>query len=169
MLNRKFNNVSKCMLIGLFSLFLLACTKEQPSVVQQAVAIESGDECHLCGMLITQFAGPKGEVFNKKATKAHKFCSTRDLFAYYLQPENTRQALQIYVHDMTKTPWDAPNDEHFTDATTAWYVKDHNQKGAMGATLASFAAKPDAQAFATTYGGTVITFKEIDLDLLASL
>jgi copper chaperone NosL len=169
MFNFKYQRVSRWLLVVLFPSFLIACGEKQPSVVQQAVAIESGDECHLCGMLISQFPGPKGEIFNRKATKAHKFCSTRDLFAYYLQPENTRQVQQIFVHDMTKTPWDAPDDEHFTDAKTAWYVRDHNQRGSMGATLASFSAETDAQAFATAYGGTVISFDMITLDLLASL
>lgn len=149
---------------------LMACGENaQQQIAQQAVAIESGDECHLCGMLIQQFPGPKGEIFNKKATRAHKFCSTRDLFSYYLQPENKRQVQQIFVHDMAKTPWDKPSDQHFTDAKTAWYVKDHSQQGAMGATLAAFSTEQDAQYFIDEFGGSVIRFEQIDFDLLANL
>ena len=131
--------------------------------------IESGDECHLCGMLITQFSGPKGEIFNKKATKAHKFCSTRDLFSYYLQPENKRQVQQILVHDMAQTPWDKPNDEHFINAKTAWYVKEHNQQGAMGATLAAFSTEHDAKLFIKNYGGKTLRFNDITFELLANI
>jgi len=157
-------------IIALCALSLLAgCGDKQQAIVHQAVAIESGDECHLCGMLIKQFAGPKGEIFNKRTTSAQKFCSTRDLFAYYLQPENTRQVQQIFVHNMAKTPWDKPGDDHFTDAKTAWYVKDHSQQGAMGATLAAFADQQDAKAFAQEFGGSVISFEQIDLALLANL
>lgn len=151
------------------TLLLLGCGDKQAQIVHQAVAIESGDECHLCGMLIEQFPGPKGEIFNKRTTTAQKFCSTRDLFSYYLQPENTRQVQQIFVHDMAKAPWDAPGVEHFTDAKTAWYVRDHSQQGAMGATLAAFSKQSDAKAFAVNFGGSVIRFEQIDFELLASL
>ncbi|NRA84858.1 MAG: nitrous oxide reductase accessory protein NosL [Gammaproteobacteria bacterium] len=160
---------TKALSIIALPLMLLACGDKTVEVAHLAVKIESGDECHLCGMLIIQFGGPKGEIFNKRTTKAKKFCSTRDLFSYYLQPENTRQIQQIFVHDMAQTPWDKPNDEHFIDAKTAWYVKDHNQRGSMGATLASFSNKQDAQTFAHEFGGSLITFAQIDFDLLANL
>lgn len=169
-MSRQLKKLSQLVAILTLALLLPACgDKPRQQVAQQALAIESGDECHLCGMLIMQFSGPKGGIYNKKATKAHKFCSTRDLFSYYLQPENRRQVQRILVHDMAKTPWDAPNDQHFTDATTAWYVKEHRQQGAMGPTLAAFSTQQDAQSFADSYGGSVIRFGQIDFDLLASL
>jgi len=144
-------------------------SNKQAQKIHKAVAMESGDECHLCGMLITRFDGPKGEAFRKEQQdKVFKFCSTRDMFSYYLDPENTRNVAQMLVHDMSKMPWgsDSINDKHFIDAKTAWYVAGSEKTGAMGQTLASFSQESDAQAFAKEFGGKVLSFKEIKLENL---
>lgn len=160
--------LSLCTLLGLG-----ACSteNEQQRMLHQAVAIESADECHLCGMLISNFAGPKGELFRKGVTEeagnvVKKFCSTRDMFSFYLDPENKRNVTSILVHDMSKAPWDAPNDGYFVDARQAWFVIDSAKKGAMGKTLASFSLKADADAFAVEFGGKVLDFNSIDFAAL---
>jgi copper chaperone NosL len=146
-----------------------ACSKkdDQQVMLQQAVAIEKSDECHLCGMLITHFDGPKGEVFRKETgDRVFKFCSTRDMFSYYLDPENKRNIAQILVHDMSKMPWGTINDEYFIDAKTAWYVSGSEKTGAMGKTLASFSLEVDATAFAKEFGGEVLNFNDIKLETM---
>lgn len=150
---------------------LSACSDDsaQQAVIHKAVVMESSDECHLCGMLITHFDGPKGQVFKKEqGEKVYKFCSTRDMFSYYLDPENTRNISQIMVHDMSKMPWgsDSIDDNHFIDAKTAWFVTGSEKTGAMGKTLASFSLQSDAQAFADEFGGSVLSFKDINQDSL---
>ncbi len=150
---------------------LVACSdnKKQSQVIHQAVAMESSDECHLCGMLITRFDGPKGEVFRKEqGDNVFKFCSTRDMFSYYLDPENKRNVAQMLVHDMSKMPWgsDSIDDKYFIDAKAAWYVAGSEKTGAMGKTLASFSQESDAQAFAKEFGGQVVKFAQVSLDLL---
>ena len=155
----------------LISVFVTACSdkNEQQQVIHQAVAMESSDECHLCGMLITHFDGPKAEIFRKEqGDTVFKFCSTRDMFSYYLDPENTRNVSQILVHDMSKMPWgsDSINDKYFIDAKIAWYVVGSEKIGAMGKTLASFSLQTDAQAFAKEFGGNVLNFKDVNQDSL---
>ena len=160
----------------LFSLIFVAivgCSEqsEQQQIIHQAVAIESADECHLCGMLISNFSGPKAELFRKGITQADgdqvkKFCSTRDMFSFYFDPENKRNVTTILVHDMSKAPWDAPNDGYFIDARQAWYVVGSSKMGAMGKTLASFSAKTDADAFAIEFGGRVIDFSAVNYQSL---
>jgi len=150
---------------------VMSCSdnSDQQKVIHQAVAMESSDECHLCGMLITRFDGPKGEVFRKEQDdKVFKFCSTQDMFSYYLDPENTRNVDQMLVHDMSKMPWgsDSINDKYFIDAKTAWYVAGSDKMGAMGKTLASFSQKADAEAFAKEFGGQVNSFEDINLNTL---
>lgn len=165
--------LSKLSLV-LFTLFLVnGCSKNEEKTValHDAVKIEQADECHLCGMLISNFAGPKGELYRKGITEAdgnqvNKFCSTRDMFSFYLDPENKRNVTSILVHDMSKSPWDTPNDNYFIDARKAWFVAGSSQKGAMGATLASFSEKEDAQHFAQEFGGKVLSFSEIELATL---
>lgn len=157
----------------LVSQFLVSCSKknEQAEMVHQAHAIESADECHLCGMLISHFAGPKAQLFRngvneQESKKVHKFCSTRDMFSFYLDPENKRNVTTMYVHDMSKSPWDEPNDDYFIDAKTAWFVTGSNKMGAMGKTLASFSKEADAIAFSKEFGGKVLAFSQIDLTVL---
>jgi len=150
---------------------LTSCSdkENQQQMLHQAVAMESSDECHLCGMLITRFDGPKGEVFRKETgEKVFKFCSTRDMFSYYLDPENKRNVAQMLVHDMSKMPWgsDSINDKYFIDAQVAWYVAGSEKTGAMGETLASFSQQKDAIAFVKEFGGQVLNFKEIEFDTL---
>jgi copper chaperone NosL len=164
-------NIAFALSIVLLSFSITACSdiNEQQQVMHNAVAMESSDECHLCGMLITHFDGPKGEVFRKEqGDKVMKFCSTRDMFSYYLDPENTRNVSQMLVHDMSKMPWgsESIDDKHLINAKSAWYVVGSEKKGAMGKTLASFSLQNDAQAFAKKFGGKAISFKEINQDSL---
>ncbi|WP_051303569.1 nitrous oxide reductase accessory protein NosL [Psychromonas aquimarina] len=158
----------KTVFIFTFLSLLLGCSEAdtQQQMVKQAAAIENSDECHLCGMIITNYPGPKGEIFEKGSEQAAKFCSTRDMFSYLLQPENKRQAQHIFVHDMSKTPWNKLNDEYFIDARKAWFVVGSSKKGAMGKTLASFSRQDDALAFSKEFGGMVYPFDEITMDLL---
>jgi len=160
--------------VFIFTLFALqACSPqlEGQITLQQAVNIETADECHLCGMLISNFAGPKGELYRKGVTEAasnsvKKFCSTRDMFSFYLDPENKRNVTTMLVHDMSKSPWNSPNDEYFIDAKNAWFVTGSSQTGAMGKTLASFSVQQDAESFIKEYGGKLISFEQIDLSVL---
>lgn len=150
---------------------LMSCSDkvDQQQMLHKAVAMESSDECHLCGMLITRFDGPKGEVFRKETgDQVFKFCSTRDMFSYYLDPENKRNVAQILVHDMSKMPWgsESIDDKHFIDAKIAWFVAGSEKTGAMGDTLASFSQQDDAKAFAKEFGGKVISFADVNYETL---
>ena len=133
------------------------------------IAIEPGDECHVCGMIIANFPGPKGEAYTRNSKTPLKFCSTRDLFSFLLQPESKAMVTQIYVHDMGKTDWEHPADSAFVDARAAWYVADQPLRGAMGPTLASFKQRKDAEAFREQHGGRLLRFEDITLEILAKL
>ncbi|MGD8429320.1 MAG: nitrous oxide reductase accessory protein NosL [Ectothiorhodospiraceae bacterium] len=162
--------------LGLLSfllvLFFVGCggSADSRSAVKPA-ALTSGDECHLCGMLIQRFPGPKGQLVVQGDTVPRKFCSTRDLFSYALQPEIRDRIAAVYVHDMGRNAWPKPDagPDAFTDGRTAWYVVGHDRKGAMGHTLASFARRSDAEAFAAGHGGRILGFDDITLALLADL
>ncbi|KAA3649525.1 MAG: nitrous oxide reductase accessory protein NosL [Proteobacteria bacterium] len=152
------------------SVLLAACqTDTQQNTTATPQIITSGDSCHLCGMIIKNFPGPKGQAFVKGNQQAQKFCSTLDLFSFVLQPENQTQVSQVFVHDMGATDWQNPEDEFFINAANAWYVVGHNQRGAMGHTLASFAVQQKARQFCQQNGGRVIAYDDIDLLLLGQL
>lgn len=143
-------------------LVLSGCGQSPEQATQHAIKYEGGDECHLCGMLIQNFPGPKGQgYFDKKNVK---FCSTRDMMAFYLDEENTHRIESIFVHDMADSHWDKPDDSHLIDGRTAWYVVGSNKTGAMGPTLASFKSQVNAEFFAKEFGGQVLAFNQLTLD-----
>jgi len=149
----------------LLALGLAACS--EPETAKQSldpVAFHDTDECHICGMVIADFPGPKGQAVEKEGVR--KFCSTAEMLGWWLQPENRMLDAKLYVHDMGRSAWDSPQDEHLIDATSAYYVAGTQLKGAMGAVLASFAEEQDAQKLAAEQGGRVLRFEEIDQALL---
>ena len=154
------------------TLFTLSGCGDSPvelQLAQNAMAIERSDECHLCGMIINGFPGPKGQLYKRGNKQNMKFCSTRDMFAYLLDPEHQHAIQTVYVHDMATSPWDTPDDEFFINARTAWYVAGHERKGAMGPTLASFLNKDVAMTFAEQYGGKIYHFEDITQSLLQKI
>jgi|AntRauTorcE11898_2_1112593.scaffolds.fasta_scaffold04469_3 copper chaperone NosL len=159
------------LLLALVLAFILAgCDQTSEDIaLAPPQTITDGDACHVCGMTISSFPGPKGQAFLAGRSDALKFCSTMDLFAFLKQPENETLASFAYVHDIGKTTWQAPADDAYIRAGDAWYVVGHDQRGAMGHTLASFAEQTDAEAFREGHGGELVTYTEIDLDLLGRL
>ena len=153
----------------LLSLLLAGCGEPETTALAAAEPIESGDSCHVCGMLIDEHPGPKGQAFLDKSTSALKFCSTAELFAFLRQPENETRLSHAYVHDVAAAPWATPSDDAFVLASEAWYVAGHDQRGSMGHTLASFKQRHHAEVFAETHGGKLYAFDDIDLELLARL
>lgn len=150
------------LLVGLVA--LSGCSEpEQVAEKPAAVHFEDGEECHVCGMAITGFPGPKGEVITEKQQQVHKFCSTKDMFSWVLQPENIKRDHTLYVHDMAQSEWDSPADTALIDAREAFYVIGSERKGAMGPTLASFADSTAADGFAAEFGGHVKAFADITM------
>lgn len=44
-------------------ILLAGCGDSEPETLAAAQPITDGDSCHVCGMLITEHPGPKGEAF----------------------------------------------------------------------------------------------------------
>lgn len=152
------------------AVLLTACSDETKQTINtDPVAFHSGDECHVCGMLIVEWPGPKGQSINTQTGETVKFCSTVDMFSWLLQPENKTLQAKIYVHDMAQTAWDKPEDEHLVDAREAWYVMGSGLLGSMGPAIPSFADRAAADKLAAESGGRVLTFDEIDLDVLQEI
>src|SRR5690554_3244587 len=127
---------SKWLLAALAAVILAGCSGGEQEVVAKPdpVHFESGDECHVCGMVITNFPGPKGQAFTEREQHTRKFCSTKDMFAWFLQPENENRDHTLYVHNMAQTDWEHPDDTHLIDAREAFYVAGSERTGAMGPT-----------------------------------
>jgi copper chaperone NosL len=148
--------------------FFMACSQDTSAPEQVLVqSIGEHERCYLCGMMITKYPGPKGTLQLKNTDVSPKFCSTRDMFNFALQPENQRQISHLMVHDIGTTDWEHPDDSAFIDATKAWYVYGTSRKAVMGSAVASFATKESAKTFAEAFGGAVLLYDQITLELLA--
>jgi len=156
------------LLAALAVLALTACSgsEEQVAAKPDPVHFESGDECHVCGMVIANFPGPKGEAITEKDQHVRKFCSTKDMFAWMLQPENINRDHTLYVHDMAQTEWERPDDTALIDARNAFFVVGSDRTGAMGPTLASFATEDAAHGFMMEHGGEVLKYGEVTMEHL---
>ncbi|TNE73542.1 MAG: nitrous oxide reductase accessory protein NosL [Gammaproteobacteria bacterium] len=156
------------LLAGIVVTILSACgdAQEHAAAKPAPVNFESGDECHVCGMAISGFPGPKGEAITESDQQVRKFCSTKDMFAWALQPENRNRNHTLYVHDMAQTQWASPDDTALIDAREAVYVVGADRMGAMGPTLASFAKKEDARSFVEQHGGEMLMFPDVTLQHL---
>ncbi len=151
----------------LLSFIAISCGDQQPNQSPHtAIAFETGDECHVCGMIITRLPGPKGQAFDKRSNKVKKFCSSLDLISWYLQPENKPNIAEIYVHNMANTDWDTPDDTQLIPAKEAFFVVGSNKKGSMGSTIASFEKRQDAELFVKEWQGKILSFEQLTLAII---
>lgn len=151
-------------------LTLTACSESDSagSPHHSPQSFTKSDECHVCGMMVSRFSGPKGQAFEGQMPTSRKFCSTRDLLSWYFQPEIKPNVAQLFVHDMSRSDWNQPDDRHLIDAKLANYVIGSTKNGAMGPTLASFSERTDAETFSKQFGGSVFEFNELSLEVINS-
>ena len=122
--------------------------------------IQAGASCDLDGMLLSDYPGPKGQIYYVGEPKVSWFCDTVELLSTLLAPEQQRSVRAAYVQDMAKADWDQPRG-HWMDARQAWYVLGSRRQGSMGPTLASLGSEAAAQAFAAQHGGRVLPYAQI--------
>lgn len=152
----------KLVLAGII-LVLLGCGGEAPQ--PQPAKVTQNTTCSLDGMLLADYPGPKAQIHYAQGV-ADFFCDTMEMFSLYLKPEQQKRITAVYAQDMGKADWNRP-EGHWIDAKSAFYVLGSKRTGSMGPTLASFSREEDARSFAQRYGGKVLRFGEITLDMVA--
>ena len=117
---------------------------------------------HYCGMIIADHAGPKGQILIEGSGEPLWFSSVRDAIAFSMLPEEPKRIAAIYVNDMGRASWDAPEPGIWIEAREAWYAIETGRAGGMGAPEAvPFADRAAAEAFAAAHGGRVTPFADI--------
>lgn len=153
------------LLSAVLALGLSACDKAPEATALAPVEIDRSTACELDGMLLADYPGPKAQVFFVGQAEPSYFCDTVELFNMLLAGEQARVAKAIYVQDMAQADWEHPSG-YWIDAKAATYVLGSKRHGSMGPTIASFAVQADATKFAAEYGGKVLRFADIKLDMV---
>jgi copper chaperone NosL len=153
------------------ALALLAGCGGVQAPAQHAVDTHPDDACAVCGMYLDGSPGPRAQAWVTGRAKPLVFDSTRDFFAYVLQPENQAALQELFVQDSARIDWQQPSHAavSFIDARRAFYVAWQPLPGSMGPTLAPFATHAAAAAFIHEHGGAVLGFDEITPALVATL
>lgn len=144
------------------ALWLAACSEK--TAPAHALEITQGTVCALDGMVLQDFPGPKAQILYER-DEPEFYCDTKEMFSIFLRPEQKRQIVAIYTQDMAKADWVHPQG-YWVDAKAAFYVVGSSRQGSMGPTVASFAAEADATTFAKQFGGKVLRFDQVTLDMV---
>lgn len=147
----------------LLPLFFFGCSQEDKAI--KAAEIDRSTSCSLDGMILMDYPGPKAQIHYDK-DEADFFCDTMEMFSIYLRPEQKKRVKALFTQDMGKTPWEQPTG-NWIDAKSAYYVIDSKKLGAMGPTLAAFSSMEDAQAFVTRFGGKILRFDEVTVNMVS--
>lgn len=148
-----------------FLSFILGGCSEQDTKVEIPNAIAMTEEAvgHYCNMNILEHEGPKAQIHLKNIEFPIWFSQVRDAIAYTRLPEETFEAVAIYVHDMSKADsWAEPGDDAWIDIKQAFFVINSNTIGGMGAPeTIPFGSEENAMEFVSKNGGSVVELADI--------
>lgn len=146
--------------LGLACLLTLsACNEKNASQgVPGPVAMTEEAVGHYCNMTILEHTGPKAQVHLERLLHPIFFSQVRDAIAFMRLPEETQEAVVIYVNDMGKSEqWDFPGDDTWIDIKKAFFVINSTRAGSMGAPEAiPFGTEAGAKNFSGEHGGDVV-------------
>ncbi|HUL07957.1 MAG TPA: nitrous oxide reductase accessory protein NosL, partial [Candidatus Acidoferrum sp.] len=93
------------LLVAIAAVALLAgCSKEEARVVPPAHTLTADATGHYCGMLLSEHAGPKGQILLEGQDAPVWFSSVRDTLTFLNLPEEAKNIAAVYVSDMAKAP-----------------------------------------------------------------
>jgi nitrous oxide reductase accessory protein NosL len=149
------------------------------------IALDAGQACDNCGMIIQKHPGPVGQVFfADNAPEGHDNPAYFDalkqcLFPYRLERESRGWSVVAqYVTDYSAVDYTVTTEggdsfisSHvgttaFAPAEELYYVVESEVNGAMGPDFVPFSDEADATAFAEEYGGDVVEYGDIGEGLI---
>lgn len=130
--------------------------------------ISEDAQAEFCGMMLTEHAGPKGQLFLRGQDKPLWFASVRDTFAFTMLPEMPKNIAAIYVNDMGRVRnWARPEPGTWVEAGRAVYVIGSRYRAGMGTDEAvPFGDPAAARQFAAENGGRVVSYQDMPHDYI---
>ncbi|MDR3374067.1 MAG: nitrous oxide reductase accessory protein NosL [Ancalomicrobiaceae bacterium] len=159
-------------LIGLAGLPLLAACKDKDlTALPQPQEPGKDTVAQICGMMLSEHAGPKAQIFLRDMPDPYWFSSVRDAVAYSILPEMPKAIVAFYVNDMGRVRnWDQPEPGAWIDAKRAAFVIASARKSGMETDEAiPFGDEAAARQFVAVNGGRIVRLADIPADyVLAS-
>ena len=121
--------------------------------------------CASDSMIIVNYNGPKAQIVWKDGKRSF-YCEVREAFYDSLDRVRGKQILAFYVQDFSNIEWGSYTDKWIL-ASDAFYVIDSDKDGAMGLTYVPFSNHDFANKFFNLYGGKIVKFSDIDVNILA--
>lgn len=156
-------NLIQAVLGVMLALTLIGCQDGELSL-PNPLAVTNESIGNYCGMVLTEHAGPKAQVFEKHHSSPLWFSSVKDAIVYLTLPGEAQDAVVTYVHDMAKAEsWENPqNDGIWIDVRDAYFVIGSQKLGGMGMPeFAPFSLAEKAAEFAKEHGGKVVRLSQI--------
>ena len=143
-------------------LLLLAGCSEEEAAAPPPQALTGDEVGYYCGMLLTEHAGPKGQILVKSGERTFWFSSVHDTLTFLRLPEEPKDIAAVYVSDMAKaSSWEQPGAGNWMRAEDAVFVVGSNRQGGMGGPEAvPFSDENAARDFAAAHGGQVMPYKQ---------
>lgn len=149
----------------LFCLFSFECF----SKYDKAIFPENLNRTHSCtsdGMVIIDYKGPKAQILWKDGSRTF-YCEVREAFFERTDIIKKKQIIAVFVQDFSFLEWGSYRDK-WVLAEDAYYVIDSKKNGAMGITYVPFLDYNEANLFKNEFGGMILKFEEINIDVLSS-
>lgn len=136
------------------------------------VEVNPEDRDPIDGMYVAKYPAWKAEIVLKNGS-AVKFMCPKHMFEYYHNVnyylgkdrveylKSRKDVVAMFVTDYTSKRW--------IDARSAHYVVDSGVKSPMGDDLIPFSKREEAEDFKLDHGGRVITFENVNKELLKKL
>ena len=151
------------LLVAIAAVALLAgCSKQEARVVPAAHTLTADATGRYCGMLLSEHAGPKGQILLEGQDTPVWFSSVRDTLTFLNLPEEAKNIAAVYVTDMAKAPsWEQPGADNWVIAGDAFFVIGSDRQGGMGGQEAvPFSTEAAAQVFIKQYHGRIVRLDE---------
>lgn len=149
-------------------LALAGCQQQQASAPPVPMALTAKAAGHYCQMIVLDHPGPKGQVHLAGSKYPLWFSQVRDAIAFVRKPDQDAEVAVVYVSDMGEaSSWYTPEPDKWVGMRTAYYVIGSSRRGGMGGPeLVPFAQLSKAENFARTYGGRIITYRQVTDDMV---
>ncbi len=121
--------------------------------------------CVSDSMIVVNYNGPKAQILWKNGKRSF-YCEVREGFYDIFDKVKEKQVLAFYVQDFSNIEWGSYIDKWIL-ASEAIYVIDSIKDGAMGLTYVPFSDYESAVKFLNLYGGKIIKFSDLNLNVLS--